>query len=241
MKIIKNTLSFVLNLPWTLEFLILALISVPIRIKINREPFAFVVHVKNLWWAKGYMSGARGAAMGNVVLLSPNIKKGDLEHELVHIEQFQREPLIHPILSALELLKKGYRNNKYEVEAYSRAGNIFGGLRGVIIKESLTDVSILKRFYIARQWNTNDLVPSDGWHLYFVECRRNEVNKLSNFLQHGPWYAHFWKEGRMVVVFKERIFEFEMTGTETRQKAIAYGMSVGIPEEQLDFTVQDIF
>ena len=64
-------------------------------------------------------------AMGNVILLGPNILDKDLEHELVHIKQYQREPFIHPILYAIELLKFGYRNNKYEKEAYGRAGNVY--------------------------------------------------------------------------------------------------------------------
>jgi hypothetical protein len=44
--------------------------------------------------------------------------KNWLKHELKHIEQFQRYGLIRFILLYLrESLKKGYENNKYEVEA----------------------------------------------------------------------------------------------------------------------------
>ena len=71
------------------------------------------------------MKGVRAMAMGNVILLGPNILDKDLEHELVHIKQYQREPFIHPLLYAIELLRFGYKNNKYEQEAYGRAGNVY--------------------------------------------------------------------------------------------------------------------
>ena len=64
-------------------------------------------------------------AVGNVVMFSPKILPNDLEHELVHVEQAMKAPLIHPFLYWLETARKGYRHNKYEEEAYDRAGNIY--------------------------------------------------------------------------------------------------------------------
>ena len=69
------------------------------------------------------MRGARAAAIGYVILLSPKIENLDLEHELVHVDQHRRYPLIFPILYYIELLKSGYRNNKFEDEAYRLSGN----------------------------------------------------------------------------------------------------------------------
>ena len=71
------------------------------------------------------MKGARAMAIGNTVLLGPTIEDHDLEHELVHVTQYQRMPLIYPILYHVELFRKGYRNNKYEDEAYRIAGNVY--------------------------------------------------------------------------------------------------------------------
>lgn len=64
-------------------------------------------------------------ALGHVVMLGPLEKEKDLEHELIHVEQWIREPFIHFFLYNIELMRHGYRNNKYEVEAYDRAGNIY--------------------------------------------------------------------------------------------------------------------
>lgn len=62
-------------------------------------------------------------SIGSVVILGGHLLRGDLEHELVHVEQSIQEPLIHPFLYTYESLRHGYRNNKYEIEAYKKVGN----------------------------------------------------------------------------------------------------------------------
>lgn len=68
----------------------------------------------------------RGITFGNTILLGPLEEQNDLEHELVHVEQFLKWPLIFPLLYWWELLRNGYQHNKYEVDAYTRAGNRYG-------------------------------------------------------------------------------------------------------------------
>jgi len=84
-----------------------------------------VVTVRSFWW-QGWLKSRRGVramSVGSVVLLGGNLLENDLEHELVHIEQSFREPFIHPVLYLYQSLRYGYRKNKYEIEAYKRAGN----------------------------------------------------------------------------------------------------------------------
>lgn len=71
-------------------------------------------------WLPWYR-GARGMANGHVVQLGPEADLRDLQHELIHVEQSLREPFIHPLLYTIEWLRHGYRQNKYEVEAYDRS------------------------------------------------------------------------------------------------------------------------
>jgi hypothetical protein len=118
-------IGFILNIPYTVIGLILALASIPVGVVFKTNPYAFVINVKIFWWAVGYMKNARAATIGHVVILGPDIEDKDTEHELIHVEQYQRTPLLHPILYYAELIRRGYRNNKYEVEAYRRAGNIY--------------------------------------------------------------------------------------------------------------------
>jgi hypothetical protein len=118
-------ISFILNIPYTVCGLILAIVSYPTSFSFRKKPHCFVIHATSFWWAVGYMKGARAATLGHLVLLSNNLEKGDLEHELIHVEQYTRMPVIHPFLYYVELIRKGYRNNKYEDEAYRRAGNLY--------------------------------------------------------------------------------------------------------------------
>lgn len=116
-------IGFILNTPYTLIGLIMSLISGAKKFQFFTANLAFVISVRNIWWDFGYMKNARAVTVGHVVILRPNIEKGDLEHELIHVQQYQKAPLIHPFLYMIELFRHGYRNNKYEVEAYNKAGN----------------------------------------------------------------------------------------------------------------------
>lgn len=64
-------------------------------------------------------------ANGHVVQLGSNALATDLAHELVHVEQAIRQPFVKPFLYEIETLKHGYRQNKYEREAYNRTGHTY--------------------------------------------------------------------------------------------------------------------
>lgn len=119
--------SSLFNLPWSVLGMLAGLVSLPSSLEWQTPHLGFVVKVRSFWWYTWLpkMSGVRAMAIGNVVLLGPNILQNDLEHELVHVEQAMREPLIHPILYWIETIRKGYRHNKYEEEAYSKANNFY--------------------------------------------------------------------------------------------------------------------
>jgi uncharacterized membrane protein len=110
-------IGFILNIPFTVIGLLVALISIPTKISFRKNPYAFIVKVRKFWWAVGYMKNIRAGTIGNVVILGPNLADNDLEHELVHVEQHDRLPVIFPVLYYIELVRKGYRSNKYEEEA----------------------------------------------------------------------------------------------------------------------------
>jgi|SRR3989338_6812230 len=120
-------IGFILNIPYTILGLVVAMVSVPVLIKFRVTPYAFVLKVKKFWWTIFGLKHIRAITIGHVVILGPKLEDNDLEHELIHVEQCQKMPLIFPLLYFIELLWKGYKNNKYETEAYQRAGNIHTG------------------------------------------------------------------------------------------------------------------
>jgi hypothetical protein len=122
-----TALAFLLNLPWTLIGFILALISLPRNVQVNTKPFAFVVSVRSFWWQTWLPSHkeVRASSIGNVVLIGKNLLPKDLEHELVHVRQYEQRPSVQAFLYVFEMLRHGYKNNKYEIEAYEKAGNTY--------------------------------------------------------------------------------------------------------------------
>lgn len=81
-------LRYILNLPWTLIGSLLALFSIPKRVRFMND--AIVFNVRSFWWANliWYMNAkrVRGTTNGNVVLLGPLEEKHDLHHELIHVQ-----------------------------------------------------------------------------------------------------------------------------------------------------------
>ncbi len=118
-------IAFILNLPWTFLGVIASLLSIPKQISVQSRPIAIIVKVRSFWWYVWLpgKTGVRAITNGHVIQLGPLEQKKDLEHELIHVEQAIREPLLHPIFYVFESLKHGYKANKYETEAYERAGN----------------------------------------------------------------------------------------------------------------------
>lgn len=109
--------------------------------------------------------------------------------------------------------------------------------KGTIIEESLIDNRIINELDVVKVKISQEENAAERWHLYMVSITKDEINKISRNLKSEKWYAHFWKEKDVVVVFKNKIFNFNFDKKESWKPAIEYGLSLGIPQEQLDFPV----
>ncbi|MBY0472914.1 hypothetical protein K2Q00_01340 [Patescibacteria group bacterium] len=106
-------------------------------------------------------------------------------------------------------------------------------LEGTIVENSLDDRAVLDSLEILRSWTDED------WKLHQVRTTRETALGLADHLVEGPWYVHFWERGKddVLVVFKHKIFDIQHSDKSTWKDAVAYGKSIGIPEEQLDFLI----
>jgi hypothetical protein len=112
--------------------------------------------------------------------------------------------------------------------------------KGAIILESLDDIKVIKDFTTLNVTVANDPNPSDRWHIHDVEATRDQLQLLSRVMKPDRYYAHFWNKNRdIVVVYRDKIFEFNFDDKKSWEPAIKYGLSVGIPREQLDFPIQE--
>jgi len=102
---------------------------------------------------------------------------------------------------------------------------------GVIIKESLEDPSVLNDLEVI----SHDIDPLANWDLYKVKARPDCFEPLSKNLKSDKYYIHFWKKSDVVVIFRNKIFKYNIYDRVTWNKVIEYGLSIGIPISQLDF------
>ncbi|OHA21253.1 MAG: hypothetical protein A2849_00445 [Candidatus Taylorbacteria bacterium RIFCSPHIGHO2_01_FULL_51_15] len=118
---------------------------------------------------------------------------------------------------------------------------------GVIIEESLEDVSLLRDVKILSTrispvkkkhqtpWLSN-------WTLHTVEVERGEVEKIAENISRNldsahahSWYADFDDGTEHYIIFPGRIFRIDMRDQAQYDEAKAYGVSIGIPAHQVDF------
>lgn len=117
---------------------------------------------------------------------------------------------------------------------------------GVIIKESLEDKSVLQKIKII---DTKVEKVTEGhktpwikrWTLHTVEIPRNQASKIAKELSKSldskhNWYADFKDEKIHFIIFKNKVFKIDRTSKEQYDKATKYGISVGIPGYQVDFS-----
>ena len=117
---------------------------------------------------------------------------------------------------------------------------------GVIIEESLEDKKVLEKVKIIKT-EVEDVV--DGhetpwlkhWTLHTVEISGKEVDSVAEDVCRSldskhDWYADF-KNGEIhYIIFKNKIFKIDRGNWEEYDKATKYGLSLGIPKHQVDFS-----
>ncbi|MEK6898672.1 MAG: hypothetical protein AABW79_01075 [Nanoarchaeota archaeon] len=109
--------------------------------------------------------------------------------------------------------------------------------KGSVIEESLDDNRIINNLKIIKLKITNDKKPKDRWHIYYVLISKNQIKNIQAHLK-NKWYAHFWSRDKIIVLFKSKKFILNAKNKATWVDAIKYGISIGIPEEQLDFLIE---
>jgi hypothetical protein len=113
-------------------------------------------------------------------------------------------------------------------------------LRGVVIAEGLEDPTVINGLHVVRAEISQDGQPIDSqgatgrWHLYWLDADDATMDAIQQQTRPG-WYAHFWADDRLIVVFNDARFEVSRTDRSSWRLPIEYGMRQGIPEQELDF------
>jgi len=116
---------------------------------------------------------------------------------------------------------------------------------GVIIEESLESKDVLTKVKIlstkveqVREGHKTPWVKQ--WTLHTVEVSEEQANKIAEELSttldsKHSWYADFKNDKQHYIIFRNKIFCVDRKSKEQYDKAKKYGLSLGIPEHQVDF------
>ncbi|MDD5721107.1 MAG: hypothetical protein PHT16_01515 [Candidatus Pacebacteria bacterium] len=117
--------------------------------------------------------------------------------------------------------------------------------RGVIIEESLENKEVLKKVQILE---TKVSVVAEKhktpwvkqWTLHTVLIPENEAEAIAKEIsvsldKEHNWYADFRNKTHHYIIFRDKVFYINRNSIEEYNKAKEYGISLGIPEYQVDF------
>lgn len=122
--------------------------------------------------------------------------------------------------------------------------------KGVIIEESLGDPKVLKRVevlstkveHVTKDHQTPWL---KQWTLHTVEIPEEDAQKIAEEIsesfdkEHPNWYADFKNDKFHYIVFSGKIFKVDLNHPDLYKEAKKHGISLGIPEHQVDFAPDD--
>jgi len=120
--------------------------------------------------------------------------------------------------------------------------------RGVIIEESLANKDVLGKIKIlnteveavTEEHHTPHL---KQWTLHTIEVPEEEAPKIAEQISHsldpehcGSWYADFKNNTHHYIIFKDMVFKVNRNNKAEYDEVTKYGISLGIPAHQLDFS-----
>ena len=109
---------------------------------------------------------------------------------------------------------------------------------GTIVEESLEDRNILGKVEVVSTIITDDENEADRWHIHTCKTTREMIEHFTKVLRLG-WYCHFWNADELIIVYKNKVFYCERSKPTSSKHAFKYGITQGIPSEQLDFLVNE--
>ncbi|MDP4001174.1 MAG: hypothetical protein Q8P83_02955 [bacterium] len=121
--------------------------------------------------------------------------------------------------------------------------------KGVIIEESLDNQEVLKLVKIietkVEQATEEHKTPwVKQWTLHTVEIPEDEADSVAELLskdldKEHNWYADFKNDKNHYIIFRGKVFKVDLANPVLYREAKQFGISIGIPEYQVDFAPED--
>jgi len=121
--------------------------------------------------------------------------------------------------------------------------------RGVVIEESLADKTILSRLKIVST-EVEPVTPEHEtpwltqWTLDTINVPEENADATAHELSESldkahNWYADYKNKSYHYIIYREKVFKVDLRNPILYKDARAYGISLGIPEYQVDFAPDD--
>ena len=117
--------------------------------------------------------------------------------------------------------------------------------KGDIIEESLDDKNVLRKVKIlntkVEEVTSKHKTPwLNQWTLHHVEVTPQQAEEIAQELSHAlepkhSWYADFKNDSHHYIIFKNKVFFIDRKNQDQYDEAKNYGISLGIPDYQVDF------
>ncbi len=117
---------------------------------------------------------------------------------------------------------------------------------GVIIEESLEDKSVLKKVRIVsteieKVTESHKTSWVKQWTMHTVEIPADKTRAIAEEISKSldgkhNWYADFKNDTQHYIIFRNKVFLIDRQNKKEYDEAKKYGMSLGIPEYQVDFS-----
>lgn len=111
--------------------------------------------------------------------------------------------------------------------------------KGVLIEESLSDLSVLPNLNIisTRTTSLENEANRREFHFHSLEVSPNNLDEVVEFITSNikdGWYFHLVNKEEMIVIFHNKVFNIHKNNQEEIDSARNYALSIGILREQLD-------
>lgn len=117
---------------------------------------------------------------------------------------------------------------------------------GIIVEESLENEAVLSKVKIVST-EVEDVTPEHKtpwiktWTMHTVSIKESEAQKIAEEISKSldrdhEWYADFKNDKFHIIIFRAKVFKVDRSKPDQYAKVTKYGVSVGIPEYQLDFS-----
>ena len=118
--------------------------------------------------------------------------------------------------------------------------------KGIIIEESLEKKKVLLKVKIIKTkvepvTERHKTPWVKQWTLHHVEILENQADKIAGDLSQSldsehSWYADFTNDKTHYIIFRNKIFKVNRSKLEQYNDVTKFGLTLGIPDYQLDFS-----